>query len=299
MAETLSKLSDDLARMVEGAGPVVARVEARRRLPASGIVWSPDGIIVTAHHAVERDDNISVGLPDGQTAAATLVGRDPTTDLAVLRVPATDLAPPTWGSPDGPRVGHLVLALGRPGKSVLATLGVVSALGEGWRTPAGGRLDSYLQTDVVMYPGFSGGPLVDSAGQVLGLNTSALLRGIALTVPAPTLDRVVETLLAHGRIRRGYLGIGAQPVRLPEGQSQQLGQETGLLLVSVEAGSPAEKGGLLLGDIIVAFDGQSTRHLDDLLGRLSGDSVGAELPLRIVRGGTVRELKVTVGEHSR
>ena len=296
MTEILSSLSDELAQVVAGAGPVAVRVEARRRLSASGIVWSTDGTIVTALHAVERDENISVGLPDGGTIPATLVGRDPTTDVAVLRVAATDLAATTWSDVDNARVGHLVLALGRPGGSVMATLGVISALDETWRTPAGGQIYRYLQTDVVMYPGFSGGPLVDATGRVLGLNTSALLRGIALAVPSSTLRRVVESLLSHGRIRRGYLGIGAQPVRLPEALTQEFSQETGLLVFSVAPDSPAEKGTLLLGDIIVALDGHPTRHLDDLLTRLNGDSVGAKLPVRIVRGGQGQKLVVTIGE---
>jgi len=297
MTEILSSLSDELAQVVAGAGPVAVRVEARRRLSASGIVWSTDGTIVTAHHAVERDENISVGLPDGGTIPATLVGRDPTTDVAVLRVAATDLAETTWSGADDARVGHLVLALGRPGESVMATLGVVSALGETWRTPAGGQIDRYLQRpDVVMYPGFSGGPLVDATGRVMGLNTSALLPGIALAEPSSTLCRVVESLLSHGRIRRGYLGIGAQPVRLPEALAQELSQETGLLVFSVEPNSPAEKGTLLLGDVIVALDGHPTRYLDDLLTRLHGDSVGTKLPVRIVRGGQGQELVVTIEE---
>jgi S1-C subfamily serine protease len=298
MTQVLPNLSEALAATVEAAGAGVVRVEARRRLPASGIVWSPDGVIITAHHVVEWDENISVGLPDGQTVPGTLVGRDPTTDLAVLRAQATGLTPPAWAEPDDLRVGHLVLALGRPGRTVQATLGIVSALGESWRTPAGGRLDRYLQTDVVMYPGFSGGPLVDAAGGVLGLNTSALLRGISLAVPTLTLRRVVETLLAHGRVRRGYLGVGAQSVRLPAALGERLGQETGVLLVSVESGSPAEQGGLLLGDTIVTLDGQPVRHMDDLLALLSSDRVGAAVPVRVVRGGQVQELTVTIGEHS-
>ena len=189
-----------------------------------------------------------LGLPDGQTVSATLVGRDPTTDLAVLQAQAANLTPPTWAEPDDSQVGHMVLALGRPGQTVQATLGIISAQSEtSWRAPSGGRLDRYLQTDVVMYPGFSGGPLVNAAGHVVGLNTSALLRGVSLTVPAATLRRVVETLLTHGRIRRGYLGVSTQPVRLPDALAQQLGQETGLLLASVEPGSPADRGGAAAG----------------------------------------------------
>jgi S1-C subfamily serine protease len=285
-----------MAATVEAAGATVVRVEARRRLPASGIVWSSDGVIVTAHHVVERDDNIGVGLPNAETVSATLVGRDPTTDLAVLRAQATDLTPPTWAEPEDLRVGHLVLGLGRPGRTVQATLGIVSALGESWRTPAGGRIEPYLQTDLVMYPGFSGGPLVDVAGRVLGLNTSALLRGISLSVPTSTLRQVVETLLTHGRVRRGYLGVGAQPVRLPGGLAEELGQETGLLLVSVEPEGPAGSAGLTLGDTIVALDGQPVRHMDELLALLGGDRVGVSVPIRIVRGGQAQEVTVTIGE---
>ena len=298
MAKDLTQFSDELSQIVEAGAPAVVRVEARSRLPASGIVWSPDGVIVTAHHAVERDDNISVGLPDGRTVPATLAGRDPTTDVAVLRVDAHDLASPVWIGPESLRVGHLVLALGRPGKSVLATLGIVSALGEGWRTPNGGRIDRYLQTDVAMYPGFSGGPLVDAAGQVLGLTTSALMRGIALAVPTPTLRRVVGALLSQGRIRCGYIGVGAQPVRLSAALASQLNQETGLLLVSVEANSPAETGGLLMGDTIIGMNGQALRHLEDLQALLSDESIGKTVPTQVIRGGVVHELTVVIGERT-
>lgn len=294
----LSDLSQSLAATVEIAGASVVRVEARPRFPASGIVWSSDGVIVTAHHIIEEEDNIQIGLGDGRTLGAKLVGRDPTTDIAVLRVQASGLDTHGWTNPNAIRVGHLVLALGRPGKTVMATMGIVSAYGEAWRTPAGGKLDRYLQTDVVMYPGFSGGPLVDASGQFIGLNTSALLRGVSLTIPATTIKSVVETLLTRGHISRGYLGIGAQPVRLPETLAKQLNQETGLLLVSVEPGGPADKAGLLLGDVIVALGGDAVRHLDDLLAALSSDRVGTTVPVRIVRGGQTMEVKATVGERN-
>jgi S1-C subfamily serine protease len=247
---------------------------------------------------VQQEDAIGVGLATGETASATLVGRDPTTDLAVLRVEATDLVAPEWGAPDDLRVGHLVLALGRPGRTVQATLGIVSAVGDSWRTPAGGQVDRYLQTDVVMYPGFSGGPLVGASGQVLGLDTSALLRGISLALPTPTVRRVVETLLSHGRMRRGYLGVGAQGVRLPASVAEALGQETGLLLVSVKPGSPADRAGLLLGDSIVGLDNQPVRRMDELTALLSGDRVGSSVPVRIVRSGQIQALNVVIGERT-
>lgn len=292
----LQQLSNDLAATVEAAAPGIVRVEGRQRLPATGIVWSADGVIVTAHHVVTRDDDLAVGLPDGNRASATLVGRDPSTDLAVLRADASGLQPPRWIESDALRVGQLVLALGRPGQTVQATLGVVSAAGSTWRTPAGGEIDRYVQTDVVMYPGFSGGPLVGAEGAVLGLNTSALLNGISVAVPSTTLRGVVATLLEHGHVRRGFLGVGAQPVRLPEPLAEQLNQETALLLVTVEPDSPASRAGLLMGDTIVGLDGERVRHMDDLQALLSGSRVGHTVPVKIVRGGQVQTLDVTIGE---
>ena len=298
MTDTLQQVSEALATTVATAGPGLVRVAARRRLPATGIVWSPEGIIITAHHVVEQEDAIQVGLPDGQVVVATLVGRDPTTDLAVLRVQAGSLTPPVWGAPDlhSLSVGHLVLALGRPGQSVQAALGIVSALGASWRTPAGGQVDRYVQTDVVMYPGFSGGPLLDTSGHVVGLNTSALLRGISLTVPVATVRRVVEMLLAHGRVRRGYLGVSTQPVRLPAALAQQLGQETGLLLITVEPGGPGEQSGLLLGDTLVGLEETPIRQHDDLLMCMGPERIGVAVSIRIIRGGQLQEHRVIIGE---
>jgi S1-C subfamily serine protease len=295
MSDVLATLSNELAAVVENTGRSVVRVEARRRLPASGVVWSNDGLIVTAHHVVHWDENIRVGV-GAETFPAALVGRDPSTDLAVLRAEGIRLPAAAWETPDDLRVGHLALALGRPGRSVQATFGIVSALGEGWRSPAGGLIDRYLQTDVVMYPGFSGGPLVDALGVVRGVNSSALMRGVSLAVPTSTVSRVVEALLEHGRIRRGYLGVGAQPARLPEAIAEELGQETGLLLVSVEKGSPAERGGLVMGDTIVGLGGERVRHLDDLMALLGGDSVGQERAVRVLRGGGLAEVTVVIGE---
>lgn len=296
MAELLSNLSNALADTVAAAGGSTVRVSARRRLPATGIVWSADGLIVTSHHVVERDEDITVGLPDGRDVRATLVGRDPTTDLALLRADATGLRPAQWAEPSSLRVGHLVVALGRTGHTVQATLGIVSALGSGWRTAIGGQIDRYLQTDVVMYPGFSGGPLVGAGGEFIGLNSSALAPGLSLALPVTTIRRVVEVLSAHGHVPRAYLGIGTQPVRLPTALQQSLGQETGLLIVGVEAGSPAEAGGLVLGDTIIAVEGHAVRHHDDLLARLTADRIGKPVALRIVRGGNVQDASVTLGE---
>ena len=295
MSDFLRNLSDAMAGIVESAGRSVVRVEGRRRLAASGVVWSAEGVILTAHHVVHADDEIGIGLPDGNSAGARLVGRDPSTDLAVLRTDAPGLVAVERTAGQELHVGHLVLALGRPGRTAQATLGIVSALGGEWRTPAGGLVDRYLQTDVVMYPGFSGGPLVDVGGRLVGMNTSALLRGVSLSVPVPTLERVVESRLTHGRVRRGYLGVGAQPVRLPQAIAQQLGQETGLLLASVNAGGPADTAGLLLGDTLVALDGQPLRHMDDLVASLGGERIGQEARIRLLRGGQIQEIGVVIG----
>jgi S1-C subfamily serine protease len=293
MANSWKQLSDSMAAGVEAASQYTVRVEGRRRLPATGIVWSADGVILTTHHAITREEELRVGLPDGSVVPAALVGRDPSRDIAVLRVEADGLAVPRWG--DELAVGQMVLALGRPGQTVRAALGIISALGGTWHTPAGGHVERYIQPDVVMYPGFSGGPLIDASGNVLGMNTSALLRGSDVTLPSQTLRHAVETLLEHGHIRRGYLGVALQPVRLPADLAEKLGQETGLLVLSVEQGSPAEASGLLLGDSIVAVDGSPVRHIDELHAQLTEQRIGNPIRVQIVRGGEARDVDVVVG----
>ena len=296
MSESLVALSNAMAALVEAAGPTIVRVEARRRMPASGIVYSADGLIVTSNHVVEESEGITIGLADGTSMKATLVGRDPATDIALLRAERGGLTAATWVDAAELKVGHLALALGRPGKTVQATLGIVSALGGAWRTGAGGEIDHYLQTDVVMYPGFSGGPLVDASGRVAGINSSALARGVSAAVPAATVKRVVDALAAHGKMPRGYLGVGVQPVRLAESLHAAVGQETGLMIMSVEDSSPAQQGGLVQGDVIVSFDGQPIRGLDELQALLSGDWASKSLPVRLVRSGQVQTVTVMVGQ---
>jgi S1-C subfamily serine protease len=295
MGELVQNMSSELAGIVEAAGRWAVRVEGRRRMPATGIAWTSSGVIATASHVVERDEDLWIGLGSDERLAAQIIGRDPTTDLAALQVEGAELTAAELADGDGLAVGHLVLALGRPGKTVQATLGIVSALGDAWRTPSGGQVDQYLQTDVVMYPGFSGGPLVDMQGKVLGLNTSAM-GGVSLALPTGTIQRVVEALQTHGRVRRGYLGVGLQPARLPKGVAEQLGQESGLLILSVESDSPAEQGGLTLGDTLLSLEDQPIRHMDDLMVLLAGERVGKKAGLQVLRGGKVQKLTVTVGE---
>ncbi len=296
MSELLKELSTAMAGLAEGAGASIVRIEGRSRLAATGIVYAADGVIVTAHHVVERDDNLRVGLPGGEIVVATLVGRDPGADLAVLRVAQGDLHAAQWIDASELRVGNLALALGRPGNRVQATFGVVSALGNAWRTGAGGEIDHYLQTDVVMYPGFSGGPLVAMDGRFAGVNSSALVRGASVTIPAATVRRVVETILTHGRMPRGYLGVGLQPVRLDAALQEMLGQQTGLMLMSVEADSPAAQGGLLQGDVLVTLNGSGVRQLDDLQALLTGELVGRTVSAQLVRAGALHAQTVTIGQ---
>lgn len=226
-----------------------------------------------------------------------VVGRRGPSDEIVARVAA--FAPDVvlfdlgWEGSRGGVAPDALADLIDAGRTVVA---MVAEAGQAWRTMGGGQIDRYLQTDTAMYPGFSGGPLVDAAGRVLGINSSALLRGISLTVPVATVRRLVETLLAHGHVPRGHLGVKVQPVRLPAAIASGVGQETGVLLLSVEAGSPAERAGLLLGDTIVALDGQPVRDIDDLMALLSGDRVGSAAPVRVLRGGEVRDLTVTIGD---
>ena len=296
MSETLLNISNGMAAAVKTAASSIVRVEGRRRLPASGIIWSSDGLILTASHVVRRDDNITIGLPDGHSAAAQLVGRDQTTDLALLRVDASDLVPMQQAADEETAVGQLVFALGRPGHTVQATLGIVSAFGGSWRTRRGGLIDNYLQTDVLMYPGFSGGPLINSESKLTGLNSSALLPGVSIAIPTGSLNRITQALADHGRIQRGYLGVSTQRVRLPQNLYDSLGQKRGLLIVSVETDSPAETGGLTLGDTIIGIADAPIRSHDELLAQLAADTVDQKVPIKILRGGEVLTLNVKIGE---
>lgn len=293
----LESLSNDLAGAVERAGQSVVAIHARRRIPASGVHWRP-GIIVAAHHTIQRDEEITVSLADGSTVAATLAGRDPTTDLAVLKVDEAKVPVASFADGSGVRVGALVLALGRPGAAVTASMGVISAVSGEWRTWHGGSIDRLVRLDISIYDGFSGGPLIDAGGRVLGLNTSGLSRGAALAIPVTTVNRVVDQLVTSGRVSRGYLGLGMQPVRLPTALVERLAlpNDVGLMVVSAAPDSPADRGGILIGDIIVAVHGTPISDLSDLLARLGGDQVGQSLEMRIIRAGEATTLNVTVGE---
>jgi S1-C subfamily serine protease len=293
----LMELSDALADAAEKAGKATVLVNARRRMPASGIAYASD-LILTADHVVEREEGIKVILSDGGEVTARVAGRDAGSDLAVLKLDRS-VATVAEATKSPARLGQIALALGRPSlDGIEASLGTVSAVGGPIRTGRGGMLERYLRTDSISYPGFSGGPLVAADGTVLGLNTSGLANGAAVTVPADIAWRIADTLVKHGRVKRGYLGIRSQAVEVPEASQKALQREqaTALLIVGVENGSPAAQGGLMVGDILVGVAGEPVLHHDELFARLDGDVAGKSTPVDILRGGQPQTLNILIGE---
>jgi S1-C subfamily serine protease len=299
VSSALLALSNDLAEAVACASQAVVAVQARPRMPSSGVHWR-QGVIVTADHTVKRDEDISVGLPDGRTAPAVLAGRDPSTDLAVLKLQGLEFPTAEIGDAAGLRVGHVVLAVARPGergRGLSASWGVISALGGPWRTWHGGQIDQFIRPDLTLYPGFSGGALVDTRGRIMGINTSGP-RSMVLTIPPSTVNRVVSQLLERGRIARGYLGLGMQPVRLPESLKRTLNltRAGGVIIVAVEPDSPAERAGLLIGDVLVALDGVPIGDTADVQALLGPERVGRAVVASIIRAGVLAERTIVVGE---
>ena len=294
MANTRSNiaaLSDQLADVVADVGASLVAVHARPRLPSTGVHWK-DGVVVTTEGTIRQEEDITVTLPDGKRIAATLAGRDRGTDLAVLRIPTGSLAVAELGDPASLRPGNLVLALGRLDEGgARAAFGAVSATGGKWRSWKGGEIDRWLQSDLTIYPGFGGGPLVDAAGRTHGVNSGALSRPLATTIPAGTVNRVVTQLLERGYVARGWIGAAMQPV--------QLDTRGGLLLVSIEPESPAAKAKLLVGDVVVAIDGEALTSFEQLLEVLGGDAVGKKVRVDIVRAGEQRAVDVVIGERPR
>jgi len=290
----LLSLSNELAGAVERVAGAVVAVNARPRLPSTGVHWRP-GIIVTADHTVRSDEDITIARPDGRTVAASLIGRDPGTDLAVLRVQDTDLPAADLGDPGSLKVGHSVLAVGYGPR---ASWGIVSALGGRWHTWRGGEIDQLLRLDLTLYPGFSGGPLVDIQGRVVGINTSGLSRQIELAIPISTVARIAAELIDKGRVSRGFLGVGLQPVRLPESLRRTLtaAPEIGLIVVSVHPDGPAAKSGLLLGDVLVTLDDTPVGAPEDVQAVVGARPVGSTVTAAILRAGAPAEVRITVGE---
>jgi S1-C subfamily serine protease len=288
---TVMDLSDALAGAVASAARSVFAVHGRPRLPSTGVHWRA-GLIVTASHTVESDGEVALTTPDGGTLSARVAGRDPGLDVAVLRaevgaVPLAELAPDAEL-----RVGHLVLALGAGPR---ASAGIVSALDTRGGRPATGQT---IAVDLTLYPGFSGGPLIDVLGRVVGLTTSGASRHLQYAIRAAAVSRLAEHVAQRGRIPRAYLGVGTQPVALPEALRHGLGleQPTALIAVNVRPDGPAAGAGLIIGDIIVSIDEDSIAEPEDLVAALPPERVGQVVTVRVVRGGEPRELRVTVGE---
>jgi S1-C subfamily serine protease len=288
MANQLAALSNEIASAVELAGRNVVAVHARPRFSSSGVLWRT-GVIVTAEHTIRREEEITVTLPDGKTVPATLAGTDPGTDLAVLKVDTAAHAPGR-ATTIAPAPGTLALTIGRSADSgVNATLGIVSACSGEWRTWRGGRLDHYIRLDLTLYPGSDGGAVVNSAGETIGIATSALSRIAGLAIPAVTINRVVDEILARGRVVRGYLGVGLQPVELPDHQK-------GLIVLSLEPVGPAAAAGVLIGDILVKLGGKPVQDTDDIQLVLEGRAVGQSVEVDVLRGGESRQIGVVIGE---
>lgn len=290
---------DEIADAVARAARAVARVEGRSRLPASGLVWSPDGIIVTANHVLERDEGVRVQLPDGRPFEAALIGRDPATDVALLRVAEIGLEAADWIDLGGVRLGHTALVVARSADGPEAARGIVAGLQGAWRTALGGSIDACLRTDCPLRPGYSGGALTTRTGRVLGMVTSGLAPGTSLAIPTATLRRVATALLEHGRIRRGYLGLTVLPARLPHPAARELGRPEGLLVASVADAGPSEQAGVTVGDLLLSVDGEPLASVDALQDRLTPDRIGGTLAMYLLRDGKRIEVRVTVTERPR
>ncbi len=297
MANHLSELSAALVQAVEQAAGFTVMVNARRRRPASGVAYAAD-LVLTADHVIEREEDIQVLTPGGQVMPAALAGRDPSADLALLRLAEKALSPAPAAAAEG-AVGQLALTVARPDpQGVQAGLSLISAVGGPVRTVRGGLLKRYFRLDAAPLPGFSGGPLIGADGMVLGVNTSGLAAGHFLSLPVSLAWETAALLEKDGRIKRGYLGVRSQPVEIPPAAQAQLGraQANGLLLVNVEEHSPAGQAGLLVGDILVAIDGHPVSDADDLVFSLSAERAGKTAAVEVIRAGKPVTLDVKIGE---
>jgi len=297
---SLQALSDALAGAVERAARAVVAVHARPRLPSSGVHWR-DGLIVTTDGTVRRTEGITVTLPDGRSVAATLQGRDPGTDLALLRI-ETGLLPVGERATSSLKPGHLVLAIGRLDENGPRTsFGAVSSVGPAWRSWKGGEIDAQLQSDLTIYPGLGGGALVDVSGQIHGINSGGLSRPFATTIPVQTVERVITALLNKGYVARGYIGAALHAVRFSDKarERMKLSHGGGIVVLEVDGDGPAANAGILLGDVLVGANGATLDSPEDLVNQLGSAMVGRKLKLDIVRGGSLTSVELVVGERPR
>jgi S1-C subfamily serine protease len=292
---SLGQFSDELAALVERVSVSTVSLNGRPHRPGTATVVAPD-LVVTADHTLERDDDLSVQTSDGRTLPATLVGRDPASDLALLRVENLNGTPlPTATA--APRVGALALAVTRSWQGrATARLGIVSSVSGTIRYGRGTRLDNVIVPDIGLARGLSGSPLVNAQGELLGIVTTALVRGLPIAIPADTVTQVIATLREHGRVRRGYLGVALQTVRLIDRQRAVRDQRNGALIVGLSGGGPADNAGLLVGDIIVGAAGTRVSEIDDVQNALHGAAIGATLAIEVLRGGALAAVDVIVGE---
>ncbi len=290
----LLTLSDRIADVVASIAPSVVQVQGRRR-PASGIAYQDDVVLTTAR-ALGREDGLHVTGHDGRIVEAELAGWDPATGLAVLRTPGLAV-PPVSIANEPARVGQVAIAVARSWSNALtASAGIVAVIGGPLRTGRGQSIEQVIRTTAPMHDGFAGGAFVDAAGRVAGVATAAAIRGLGVIIPAAIAWRTAAEVLQHGRPKRGYLGLAGQPVQLAARQQQEISRERGLLIIGVTPDGPADRAGLLIGDVILDFDGQGIESAEDLLDLLSGDRVGRDIAIRLVRAGTSREITVTVAE---
>ncbi len=298
MSNELIEFSNALAQATERAAASVVAVHTETRGSSSGVVWRP-GVIVTSEHTLRRDEEIQLTLPNRRVVPATLVGRDPSTDIAVLKCAEVDNAVPLFGDVAALKPGSLTLVVGRTRASgPVAALGVVSLLASDRRTWTGASLTPYIRLDIGLQPTSIGGAVIDASGNVVGLATPRFARFGAIAVPASAINKIAETLLKQGRIPRGYLGVGLQPVRLPNVLREMLqrNEKTAAIVLDVHPDGPADKAGIVIGDILVSLGGQFITRLEDVQSLLAGDAIGKTLPLKFVRGGIVQERNIVVAE---
>lgn len=301
MENPLLSLSNHLASLVEQSGPAIVAINSDPRAAASGVHWRP-GVVVTAAHTLRRDDEIRILTSSGEELKAEVAGRDPGTDLAVLKVAGFNGPIAIQPTASQVRPGDLALALGRSlNTGITASLGIVSSVGPAWQTWRGGRLDRYIRLDLAVYRGASGGAIVDTAGQLIGIGTAALSRTSPIAIPVETVNRVTDNLLAHGTVPRGFIGVGLQPVALPEHLKTKLNlsQSHALIVVSVHPGGPAEQAGVMMGDILLEIAGKTVSDTDDIQAALDSGSVGQAVHARVIRGGALADVDITVGQRPR
>ncbi|MGA8557385.1 MAG: trypsin-like peptidase domain-containing protein [Candidatus Acidiferrales bacterium] len=300
MESTLINLSNELAGIVRAVDPHIVSVRARRHYPSSGVRWSPN-VVVTADHTIQREEDITVTLADGKTVGAALVGRDPGTDLAVLKVEAPGSSAVQLGRVETVRAGELALVVGRsPDSGVNASLGIISANSGRWRTWRGGQLDAYIRLDVKLFPQSSGGAVVNVRGEIIGIATSVHSRIAGVAIPVSTVASVTEKLLQKGFVPRGYFGIGVQSVPFSEDLRKKLSipNRSGLIVLTVESGGPADKASILIGDILTSVGDALIEQTDDLQKYSDSGVIGTSVKINYIRGGTMKESALTVGERS-